>query len=310
MVLSLKFQKGGVMKKSLVICLVLVLVGLFGMFHKDVSATESGGGAYPNGAEGFMAGAVPPPGTYFINYLTYYTADKFKMEDGPDPDDFELKVTANTFRLIHVTDYKIFGGNWGMHVFVPVLNVDVDMMGMGDSEFGLGDIIVDPFILSWHSKNWHFSTGIDIYIPTGSFSKKDFANTGRNYWTFEPVFGFTYISDGGFEVSSKFMYDFNTSNGDTDYQSGQEFHFDYLVGYQFKPYSFGINGYFYKQITDDTQDGDTVGDDGFKGQVFAVGPAIKYDKGNMMFILKYQHEMSVENKPEGEKFWFNLVYAF
>lgn len=30
-------------------------------------ATEGGGGAYPNGAEDFMAGALPPPGTYFKN---------------------------------------------------------------------------------------------------------------------------------------------------------------------------------------------------------------------------------------------------
>ena len=34
-------------------------------------ATESGGGAYPNGAEDFMSGAVPPPGTYVINYFNY-----------------------------------------------------------------------------------------------------------------------------------------------------------------------------------------------------------------------------------------------
>ncbi|MFZ1574382.1 MAG: hypothetical protein WAT36_03925, partial [Chromatiaceae bacterium] len=31
------------------------------------AATEGGGGHYPNGAEDFMVGALPPPGTYFIN---------------------------------------------------------------------------------------------------------------------------------------------------------------------------------------------------------------------------------------------------
>ena len=47
-------------------------------------ATEGGGGAYPNGAEDFMAGALPPPGTYFKNYLVYYTASKFKDNNGND----------------------------------------------------------------------------------------------------------------------------------------------------------------------------------------------------------------------------------
>jgi hypothetical protein len=297
------------MKKSFVICIVLVLLSLFIMTQREASATEFGGGAYPNGAEDFMSGAVPPPGTYFLNYFTYYTADTLKIKDGSDIDDFDLKVTANTFRLLHVTKEQIFGGYWGMHVFVPVVNVDIDMMGKSDSKFNIGDIIVDPFVLSWHSKNWHFATGLDIYIPTGSYDKKDLANIGRNYWTFEPIFAFTFLSDSGFEVSSKFMYDFNTKNSDTEYESGQEFHFDYLIGYQFKPWSIGLNGYFYKQITDDKVDGNTVAD-GFKGQVFAFGPAIKYDYKNMMFDLKYQHEMSVENKPEGEKFWFKFVYAF
>ena len=39
--------------------------------QREVTATEFGGGAYPNGAECFMAGAVPPPGTYFLNYVTH-----------------------------------------------------------------------------------------------------------------------------------------------------------------------------------------------------------------------------------------------
>lgn len=297
------------MKKSFVICIALVLLSLFLITQKDASATESGGGAYPNGAECFMAGAVPPPGTYFLNYFTYYTADKLKIKDGSDIDDFDLKVTANTFRLIHVTNQQIFGGYWGMHVFVPLVNVDIDMMGNSDSKFNLGDIIFDPFILSWHSKNWHYATGLDIYAPTGGFDKNKLANTGRNYWTFEPIFGITYLSDSGFEASGKFMYDFNTENRDTNYKSGQEFHFDYLIGYQFKPWSIGLNGYYYKQITDDKVDGDVVAD-GFKGQVFAVGPSIKYDYKNMIFNIKYQHEMNVENKPEGEKFWVKFFYAF
>ena len=45
-------------------------------------ATEGGGGAYPNGAEDFMAGALPPPGVYFKNYLTYYQASKLKDKIG------------------------------------------------------------------------------------------------------------------------------------------------------------------------------------------------------------------------------------
>lgn len=293
-----------------VLLIVLAALCILCMTQKDVAATEQGLGAYQNGAECFMAGAVPPPGTYFINYFLFYTADEFKIKDGPDFPRFDAKVTADVLRLIHVTKHQIFGGFWGMHVFLPFVNVDLKTPGGNDTKFGIGDIIVDPFILSWHTKNWHFATGLDVYIPTGAYDKDDMANIGRNYWTFEPVAAFTYVSDSGFEVSSKFMYDFNTENNDKDYLSGQEFHFDYLVGYNIKPWGIGLSGYYYKQITNDRQSGEKVEPAGNKGQVFAMGPSIKYDYKNMTFNLKYQREMAVENKPEGDRFWFKFVYAF
>jgi hypothetical protein len=64
----------------------------------------------------------------------------------------------------------------------------------------------------------------------------------------------------------------------------------------------------FKQVTGDSGQGALMGD--FKGQVFAVGPQLKYDYRNMAFSVKYQREMLVENKPEGNKFWLNLMYAF
>ncbi len=292
-------------------CFLFVFIFLSFVGVNKVYATEGGGGAYPNGAEDFMSGAVPPPGTYFLNYLTYYSANKFRDGNGDSVvPNFDLKVTANVFRFLHVTKTQILGGYWGFHVFVPVVNVDVTLPVGSQSKTGIGDIIVDPFILSWHSKNWHFVTGLDIYIPTGDFDKNRLANVGRNYWTFEPIFAFTYVSDNGFEVSSKFMYDFNTKNTDTNYRSGQEFHFDYTVAKKFDNISLGVGGYYYKQITDDKLNGQKVAPDGNKGQAFAIGPQLKYDHKNMSFILKYQKEMSVENRPDGDKFWFKFVYAF
>jgi hypothetical protein len=274
-------------------------------------ATEGGGGAYPNGAEDFMVGALPPPGTYFKNYLTYYTASKLKDNNGNDvPVDFKLKAAADVLRFIHVTDYKILGANWAVHAFIPLAYQDVTVGSMSDDRFGLGDIIIDPIILGWHFPNFHITAGLDIYIPTGNYDQTHLANTGRNYWTFEPVLGMTYLSDGGFEISAKLMYDFNTENNDTNYQSGQEFHVDYTVGYHIgKQWAVGIGGYYYVQTTDDKDNGVTTAN-GSKGQVYAIGPQAQYNYKNMSFTLKWQYEFEAKNKPEGDKFWFNFVYAF
>lgn len=297
-------------KCFIVASLVITVLSLLALTSTEVSATEYGGCAYPNGVEDFMSGALPPPGTYFIDYISYYHADDFKDSNGNTLiPDFSLNVIANTFRFVHVTDKKIFGGFWGVHALLPILHVNIKTPAGSDNKTGIGDLIVDPFILSWHFKNWHFATGIDIFIPIGTYDKEDFANMSRNYWTFEPAFGITYLSDSGFEVSSKLMYDFNTENPDTDYKSGQEFHFDYTIGKHFKNIAIGIGGYYYKQVTNDELQGEKVGD-GMKGQAFAIGPQVKYDYKNMSFTLKYHEELEVENKPEGGTFWFRFIYTF
>ncbi|MCG6941815.1 MAG: transporter [Thiohalocapsa sp.] len=279
-------------------------------------ATEGGGSHYPNGAEDFMVGALPPPGNYFIDYLSWYSADSFRDGDGGRLfQDFNLDVVANTFRFIHVTEHKVLGANWALHAFVPLANVDVSRRiappfpRETEDRFGLGDIIVDPFILGWHGKDWHVTTGVDIYLPTGAYDKDWLANIGRNYWTFEPIFAFTYLNQAGFEASAKLMYDFSTENNATNYHSGQAFHADYTIGYHTGPWSLGVGGYYYQQTTDDELDGRTfLG--GFRGRAFAIGPEVKYDHKNMAFTLKYLAETAVENRPEGGSLWFKFLYAF
>jgi len=275
-------------------------------------ATENGGGAYPNGAEDFMAGAVPPPGTYFLNYFTWYSADSFN-DDADRIQNCKLNAVADVVRLLHVTDRKILGANWGMHIFIPFADIDakVPSFGIDQSRSGLGDIIIDPFILGWHfSKNLHAVAALDIYVPTGRYSKDYLGNPGRNYWTFEPVAGVTYVTDAGTEVSAKLMYDFNTENTDTHYTSGNELHIDYTVGHKFGPLSAGAGGYWYHQVTDDEQGEGSPALPMEKGRALAIGPQVKYEYKNMAFTLKYLIEVETRNRPEGNNLWFKFLYAF
>jgi len=297
----------------------IVLSALLSLSVAGVAnATQGGGGAYPNGAEDFMVGALPPPGNYYINYFNYYSADKFKDNSGDTINGFDLKVAADVSRFIHVTDKQFLGGSWALHAFIPLVYMDVELSQpflppsapskMEDSRGSLGDIIVDPFILGWHGTNWHAVTGVDIYMPTGNYDKNRLANVGRNYWTFEPLVAVTFLPGAGFDISAKLMYDINTENNDIDYKSGQEFHADFAVGKKMGDLTAGMAGYYYKQITDDEVNGNEVSD--FRGQVLALGPALKYDYKNMSFSLKYLFETEVENRPAGDNLWVKFLYAF
>lgn len=272
-------------------------------------ATEGGGSASSNGAEGSMAGVLPPKGLYFINYAEYMYSDRFNGSDGDSAvPGFEVKGIAEVLRFVYMSDIEFLGGHVGGHIIFPFVHLEVDTPAGSQSKTGMGDIQMG-LLNAWHFKNLHFALGPDIFVPVGSYDEDDIANIGRNYFTFEPVFAVTYLNESGFEISAKFMYDINTENSDTNYKSGQEFHFDSFIGWHIGQWTAGINGYYYKQVTDDEVDGKKYLD-GHKGQAMALGPEVKYDHKNMAFYLKYQQEFKVENKAETDKLWFKFMYAF
>jgi len=294
-------------KKILSLALPVLLVGSSAM-------AKEGPDQYPNGAENFLAGALPPPGNYFINYLGYYQGD-YRDNNGDKVSGLKVNATFNALRYVFVSNYKLFGGDWGMHAIVPFVyqNMDTPFPAIGNgSVFGLGDITIDPIIIGWHfPPDWHITVGLDINLPTGKYSSTDPTDSiGANYYSFEPIFAFTYLNQGGFEVSAKLMYNIKTENNDTNYQSGDEFHMDYLIGQHFGPWAVGLGGYYLKQTEDDKQNGQTVGPDGNRGQVFAFGPAVKYDYKGMSFIGTWDHETDVKNRFQGNKFYFKFITAF
>ena len=319
-------------RKSIIVALTAVLCAFSGQ------AMAGGGQNYPNGAEAFLAGAVPPPGFYFLDYLYYYGADTMKDDNGDDIEAFDdVSVVANVFRFLWSTDKQILGGNYLTHLFVPVVGTDLNFtVPVGPEATRSYDdtsvpyLIYSPFIVAWHLQEGrlHLVTSLaDIYIPTGQ-DDGNLATVGKNFWTIEPVFGVTYLLDN-WEFSAKFMYDFNTSQDkyatvygvEVDRDPGQEFHFDYSVSYALSPaFRLGVNGYFYTQTTDDSYDLDPTipapvqellkADEGLRSQVFAVGPGIWYNHQNMFFSLRNQWEMGAKNKTEGYNIWAKFTYAF
>lgn len=270
-------------------------------------ATESGGGVYPNGAESFMTGALPPPGGYFVNYTTYYSAGQFKNNNAAFKT-FDATVAADVMRGIYVTPVQVLGGTWAMHAFVPVTDVNVTMGSSSAHRSGLGDIIVDPFILGWHAGDFHWLGGFDVSVPTGAYDKNSLANPGRNYWAFTPVAAITWRNGAGWELSTKVMYDINTENRDTDYRSGNELHADFIAAKHFDQLAVGLGGYAYRQITGDSGAGAVLGE--FKGQAVALGPQVSYQLGGVGLEAKYQKEFAVENRPEGDKLWLRVNLSF
>ncbi len=248
------------------VILTVVLIGCF------VFAVNGFCEHYVNGTEGVKCGSPPPPGFYDKIYTAYYSASQFNDNNGDEiPVDADISVFAHVHRLVYISkDTKVMGGHLGAEFIVPIQKVSLDIGGQDDDQFGIGDIVAGP-ILTWYSQKWEAVSALDIYFPTGD--DEEMAALGKGYYTLMPTLGGTYYFDPNKQYSGSILarYEIHTEHDDTEITAGNDFHFEFGVGYSPKQFmDIGIGGYYQMQVTEDSGTG--ASDD--KDSVMAVGPQI------------------------------------
>jgi hypothetical protein len=203
--------------------------------------------------------------------------------------------------------------------------VDVPGMGsMNDKTSGLADLWIAPFGLMWHLGSFHVSLAEAFVLPTGRYDKKDLANMGRNYYSYETNLGLTWFDEiNGHEISLNAGYIINAKNKDTDYKTGDEIHIDYAVNQFFsEKFAVGLTGYYYKQLKDDSSpDLDSINEingyyglptpGGFRSSSAGVGPAIMIGLSkNAQILAKWIHEYHAENRFKGDWGFVSLSLMF
>lgn len=275
-------------------------------------ATEGGGTTAAAGAEGFLAGALPPPGTYGLVYATHYSASRFNDKDGNSAiPDFKVKANVLVGRLVHMTGTTVLGGQLGYYGVLPLVDLKVNAAGASDSRTAAGDIEAAPLV-AWHGLQWHTAAALALVLPTGSYDKTRMANPGNNITTLRPVFVASYLTEGGLDLSTKLTYSINRENGDTRYKSGQYLHADFNAGLRVAPeWQVGLQGYLIHQTTDDKLNGVKVGSDGNRTRVFAFGPAVRWQTSPTApsVEVRWLKETGARNHTEGSALWIKAVWA-
>lgn len=280
-----------------------------------------------------LDGAVPGPGTYFFEYIQIYQSDEFKDANGNDysggpRNGFVLAMN----QLAHVSKTTLLGGNLGIDFLLPIGSLTAGgNLGSGGPPVTanpgpVGDLIVGPF-LQWFphkllGRPFLHRFELDFFLPTGHYDKKYTINPGANIWTIEPYYAFTWFLTPQLSTSWRLHYTYNTKNDDPwevlqappfnvrEVKPGQLFHCNYSLEYEVvKNFRIAAAGYYLKQLTDTQFNGSDVS--GRKEQVFAIGPAIHWiTKSGFVFALKTAFESSVENRPEGNRTTFRMIYKF
>lgn len=298
-----------VIRKIKMLPVVFILFGLWGL-SLSANATEGGAPTTVAGLYGFGGGILPPAtkyGTFAVRIADYDSNRLMDNHGNKENNKFSLNVLTITPAYIHMTDETILGGQYGFGVAAPFFKMDADLTvfahGMPvfqDSAklFRQADIDFQPLMLQWQpSKKLSIMGQFQVQAPTGNYDKNRLVNAGLNHWAFSPILGLTYITDSGFEVSSTSQLDVSTRNKATDYRNGIEYRNEFAIGQHIGPWTLGVGGYYYNQLTDDQGPGSGNGN---RARAIALGPSLQFFSPGLppVWIQAYK-EFDARNRSEG-----------
>lgn len=276
-------------------------------------ATEYGFSSYGLGGSAFGAGVTPPPGIYVTEAFGFYDGEigravpfgRVVLNAGAT-----VELFAASTNILYVPSRKVLGGNLGLSLTVPVGHNDIEAtLGVGPrvasrakEGWGLGDM-VPKAQLGWQRGDFFHTLYLQAVAPTGRWQPGFSPIIGLHRPGIDTGWAFTWSDPGQkLQLNGAAGVTFNFENTETDYRSGNEFHFEWAAGLQFAPgLLIGAVGYDYRQLTGDSGTGAVLGP--FKGKVDAIGPGLSYTTliGTTPFILNARHyrEFDIENRWQG-----------
>lgn len=303
----------------------IVSISLFFM-TRQAQAVEGGISHYIPGTYGdFLMGYIPESGFYIRNdSLFQSTSLQGAVMGGKAYGRLDDQLFLNLTKLTWMFDVPALKGYVGFGLGLPLianehitgsLAATGKRSGMqesgGGNRGGLSDIYVMPIALAWALGDCHILVSPIIYLPTGYYNPDKITNLGLNYTSFDENIAFTWLDKHGFEISFNVGYMINTKNETAQYQSGNEFHFDWTAAYHPNmQWSIGAVGYLYAQTTPDTGSGATFGS--YMSSAAGLGPAIGYTVPvagkDVSFIAKWIHDTGGIHRLHGDTFCLSFSF--
>ena len=153
---------------------------------------------------------VPPTETFLVRYNLIYYEGSIDVEHalpiaGLAAIGADVKTVGHGLTLLwrppvdHGERWS-----WAASATIPYLTLDISanvapLVGgvsvrRSDEISALGDVVLMPLMFNYKVSNdisWNFR--LAAYAPTGSYETGRLANTGKNFWTFEPTAAFMYF---------------------------------------------------------------------------------------------------------------------
>jgi len=287
------------------------LLGASGAWAAEGAATE-----YVGGFMGFAAGYIPEdPGLYLANDLYYYHGSaSVAPAGGRVAAEVSTDMYLDTLTATVMTRHRFLGGDFGYGLALTLGHLDmsaaVNPLGLKSSAdtFGLGDLIVTPAVLGWHSGDWHSSLAVSLYAPTGQYDQNQAVNLSMHYWAIDTAYSGSYLTPGGLDLSASLGYTINFENPTSHYRSGDVLHLDVALGHNLsEALKIGLLGYAVVQVTDDGGSGAVLGP--FRSNIYALGPGVNYATKALDLQLRWYHELGARHHLEGDAVYLSAAFT-
>ncbi len=267
-------------------------------------AAERGLSSYLPGYYGDFAVAVAPkPG--FYGYTTNYNLSA-EMEARDVK--LELDASALIGGFQYVAPSKLGGFTYAVGAYSAIidaqLNGDIGGRRIEQHKTQLADTAISPLIMYWSSGALHLNFYQTVFLSTGRFDAADPLNLSRNYYSIDTVTSLTWIDlQKGLEISLVPGLMYNFDNPTTNYQTGLEFHLDFMANfYLSQTFALGLHGYVYDQLEHDKIDDRPVS--GVDSRSIAVGLSVlwvpKALGANSKIAGKWLHDIDTRDRFEGD----------
>ncbi len=293
----------------------------------------------PLGYSDIRSGQLPPKGLYGAIAITTVSNSNFKNGNGdsiPVLEAFESTTDSVTLALLYVPERKLFNGSIGATTLLFAGEICGRLFATTDKRCVSG--YRDPYVeLSWSRffgkirlskypgatpirEGLSVRFGSGLVVPIGTYSEDEVEShgitLGHNTWDIAPFAAMSISTPPwlgeGTEISLKLHYNEYLENTATQYSTGDLINLDFAVTEKIGRLQIGLLGFYYKQINDDQQFGESILPDGRRAESLNLGIVASYGLPKFKSSLRFRTTTSVRNRnvPEATAYSLALIRKF
>lgn len=294
-------------------------------------------GSINNGYTSFFDGfGGTDPGWAYQGFWTPQIASSIKDGNGNNvvtPANPHIFLFGWANELIYTSPFTIGGGSLGVITVVPIVYTRATSAPfppplppgkmLSANGVGFGDLVFGSFlqfkpIIQNDRPIFAQRLELDVFAPTGRYNTVDDVQPGGNFWALNPYWAVTWLPAPKWEISDRLQYVYNFKNTApadippvvTSTQAGQGLFANFTTSYEVLPqFHVGLNGYYFKQITQSRVNG--VTQDNSKREYLGLGPGVLWEYSDTeKFFFNFYFQSAVKNAPKYDVALFRWLHLY